>query len=163
MSSPHSEHRTATTIIIRALSTHIFALVNYGQLSILLNLPSGLHATSVLVFAFYPTLIIAQLVLGIVNAVKYYLRIRNDEGEETQSTSQKPTVSFYFCGILGMHAKADHDTFPGNDEDSRATIPLFSAGHGSVRRTASKITWQWPGRIFLSAVTLTQAILAVLV
>jgi hypothetical protein len=94
--NPNSDNRSTNEVVVRVVATHIFALLNYGHFGSLLNLPGSLHAGYVVIFLFYPTVIIAQIVFGITEAIKYCIIAIGDDQDGLSAD-----LSFYVQGALG--------------------------------------------------------------
>jgi len=152
-----SEGRSNTEILVRVLATYLFALANYGHYGSLINLPSGLHVGYVVIFFFYPTIIIGQLVFGIVEAIKYRLRENQGEGDEAQ-TRQKADLGFYVQGILGVRVAVNPDISLDRITTRQSSIALFRAGHLSFQRTTDEMSWKWFGRILACLVAIAQSV-----
>lgn len=152
-STSPGDNQSVTEVIVRLLTTHIFGLGLYGHFGSLANIPSETHALHVVVFLFNPSLIVAQICLGIFKAVQYYGRHPDcrDAGSFT----------FYFDGIIGVHADrvalVGNSLDPGDDNDTKA-LPLFVVGYRYLRRTTQPVSWAWFGRVLISLAAVAQSL-----
>jgi hypothetical protein len=155
--------RTAVEIATRVLSTHAFAVFNYSHLETLLNLPNEINAINTFFFPFYPTLVLVQPLLGMLNAIRY--RKTQCDGSDG---SIKPSSSFLLCGIMGMRATVSLEDFPDSkfdnlDPDNPPTVPLFTAGYQSLRRTTYSLSRKWLEHVLTTLLTLSHSIAAIII
>jgi hypothetical protein len=149
MLSEDSE-RSVTEVVIRTIATHIFALAKYGHFGSLLNLPGDLHAGYTIVFLFFPPIITGQLALGLLQAIRYRIR-------ESEIGTNGASFGFYLHGALGVHVVRDRNASGEDHDDSDERVPLFHAGHLSVRRTPRRMSWKHIGRILACMTVIVQA------
>lgn len=149
ISQPASETRSVTELIIQTVARYQYLCTcEYGHLDSLLQLPKNLRIGYVVVFLFYPSFIIGQLIYGFYAAAKYELAHHG-------MAESKADFRFMIQGMMGVHATGnllDH----GVDDES--PVPLFKAGHQSVQRATCKVSWKWLARVLVCLVAVIQAI-----
>jgi hypothetical protein len=149
--NPNSDNRSTNEAVVRVVATHIFALLNYGHFGSLL-------AGYVVIFLFYPTVIIAQIVFGIAEAINYCtIAIRDDQDGPSAD------LSFYVQGALGVRALVNGNNSLGHEQNDQTPVPLFRVGHMSLRRTTTRMSWKLLGRVIACLVALTQSIASTII
>jgi hypothetical protein len=140
------ETRSVTEVVIRTITTYVFALRNYGHLCSLPNVPKRFHVLYVIMFFSQPGIIVGELVYGLFKAVGYWRK-------HIAAPGPGPDLGFYLQGMIGVHAKP-HETLVLE----YSPIPLFTADHKRLQRSTYDISWKWFGKVLICLFAVIQAI-----
>ncbi|KAF2262094.1 hypothetical protein CC78DRAFT_535144 [Lojkania enalia] len=144
--------RTATSLIIKTITTHAFALASYAYACSLLRRPTRTHiqACRIIFFAFIPTLPLVELLISASRSLIQFVRNYEDD--------DKIHVRYYVSGALGMHANLSQDDDNKDTKDRSKNLHLLSLGSHCAEKTVQPVDWIWVGKILAALFSLTQAV-----
>lgn len=145
--------RSPLALVVKTLTTHIFALATYAYVSNLLNRPTPSHiqALRLLFFLFVPTLPLIELLTNASRSLFHYFRNYEDDDQVH--------LRFYLSAALGMHASLSQDDDNKEDaKDSSKNLHLLDAGSHCAEKRVMTFDWVWVGKMLATLFSLTQAV-----
>ncbi|KAF2733520.1 hypothetical protein EJ04DRAFT_513163 [Polyplosphaeria fusca] len=144
--------RTPLSLLLKSITTHVFALATYTYTSKLLRRPTStrMQALRVLFFFFVPTLPLVELITSTIHALIQFIRNFEDD-EDTH-------VRFYLSAALGMHANLSQDDDAEKKDTKDKTMHLLSVGSHCAEKHVMPMDWAWLGKLFAMLFSMTQAI-----
>ncbi|KAF2012668.1 hypothetical protein BU24DRAFT_465035 [Aaosphaeria arxii CBS 175.79] len=142
--------RTPLELVIKTLTTHIFALASYAYLSALSRRPnrSHLQALRLLFFLFVPTLPVIEFAISAIRSIIQFCR-NYEDSDETH-------FRFYLSAALGQHAHLKIDK--EGEEKNNESVHLLNIGNGFAEKTYIPFDWVWAGKFLAALFAVTQAV-----